>query len=241
MSPDTPSAARIWRGLRVAALPLLLRAPAGSAPNAAAEPPEPEPRQAWQLAFDEGTREGREEGLRSGFDEGLRRGLAEAEDRLQQATQQARAEAKAHADAQCAQLAALVGALEASRQDWLAAAEDDVVALCYEALCRIVGAEALRPEVVEAQVRHLVSQPRALAPIAVHVHPDDAAHLQQVQGPSGSGAAQTQWVADPEVALGGCIVRGSTGGLDLRLETALEACKAALLRGRFERAQRRAP
>ncbi|MDB5914971.1 MAG: hypothetical protein JWP22_3646, partial [Ramlibacter sp.] len=42
-------------------------------------------------------------------------------------------------------------------------------------------------------------------------------------------------VADSEVELGGFIVHAEGGGLDARLETALLACKEALLATRRER------
>jgi flagellar assembly protein FliH len=237
MNLDLPSAARAWRGVRVASTPVRLPATPHAA-QAAADMPSDEDREARQRAFEQGAREGHEEGLRRGYEAGLRLGAAEAESSMQ-AIERAAAEALARVDAKGEALGALARALEDSRQAWIEAAEDDVVALCYEALCRIVGSEALRSDSIRPHVRHLLSQVRA-TPLAVHLHPDDNTLLQQ-QGVAQAGDAHPQWVADPEVALGGCIVRGTAGGLDLRLETALEACKTALLRARAERAQREAP
>jgi flagellar assembly protein FliH len=212
----------------VASLPVRLRGSTATAPVDAESGAQVEAREAWQRALEQGAREAREEGLRLGYEEGLRRGMTEAARRNDQVVREAVAEGMRLLDVQRAQLQALAGALETAVQDAVVAAEEDMVALCYEALCRIVGSEALRPEIVVAQIRCLLSQRSGSALLAVHVHPDDAALLP---------AAGAPWVPDPEVAVGGCVVRTRSGGLDLRLETALEACKAALLRTRDEHAR----
>jgi flagellar assembly protein FliH len=228
MSSATNPAARVWRGLPVARLPLRLPERTTRQLADAAPDPQLEASQEWQRAFDQGVREGREEGLRRGYEEGQRRGMDDATTRNEQAVREAVAEAVAGVDAQRAQLAVVASALEHSVGNALAAAEEEMVALCYEALCRILAAEAVRPEVVVAQVRGLLAQRSGSALLAVHVHPDDAALLPSAEEP---------WVADPEVALGGCVLRTRSGGLDLRLDVALENCKAALLRTRDERAR----
>lgn len=230
---------RVWRGLPLAAMPLQLRGVARSARD-----PEPdaqdEARAARQRAFDEAARAGREQGLRSGYEEGLQRGTAEAAQRQQQAAEHAVADAMARLDAQRAQLAGLAAALERTIPDALAAAEDEMVALSFEALCRVLASEAVRPEVVVAHVRQLVARGRS-GVLSVHVHPDDLALLRQADSTSPGDAASTQWVADPEVATAGCVLRLRAGALDARLETALQACKKALLNARAERTRAVAP
>ena len=80
-------------------------------------------------------------------------------------------------------------------------------------------------EAVRAQLRSAARHFPPGGAIAVHVHPLDAELL--------AGCAETeperfQWVADTDVALGGCVVKHAGGGLDLRFETALAACREAL-------------
>jgi len=109
-----------------------------------------------------------------------------------------------------------------------------MVALCFETICRLIGGAALQADVVRAQLTGLAAQGRAGRRLSmhVHVHPDDA-DLLRASAPD----AGVEWVADPEVALGGCILRGREGGLDARLETMLAACKAALLAARARNAR----
>ena len=47
--------------------------------------------------------------------------------------------------------------------------------------------------------------------------------------------ASLRWVADPEVTLGGCMLRSSEGALDARLEVQLQALKASLVTTRASR------
>lgn len=120
-----------------------------------------------------------------------------------------------------------------------------MLALCYEAVCRVVGAQAVEPRHVASQLSHLVALSRISSLVAVHVHPDDAALLQGGDMSTGKGSQggdrQVPWLPDPEVTLGGCIVRGSRGSLDLRLEAMLSDLKASLLAERARRRQATAP
>jgi flagellar assembly protein FliH len=179
-------------------------------------------------------REGREEGLRCGRAEGLREGRAQAADEIRQAVQRALAEAEREQEAALQRLQRLAQQAEDRVAEIVAAAHDEIAALCYETLCRIVGSQALRPEFVLAQVAELVQQHGSVQ-MVLHVHPQDAELLQQQ-----AGAADLKWMADPDVALGGCVLHSSGGGLDGRLETILAACKSALLDARAQAVSRRA-
>jgi flagellar assembly protein FliH len=183
------------------------------------------------LALEDAVREGRAEGMRVGFEQGLREGLAEAQARNDAALQAAVQDAVAAANEARDRLAALLDVLQASRRQWLADAEDDMVALCFGAVCRLLGENAIDPEVVRRQIAHLVTEHGAGAVTEVRVHPQDLALAESV-----SVEATCTWVADAEVALGGCIVRRGAGGLDLRMEVMLTRLKDALLQARLARA-----
>lgn len=188
---------------------------------------------ARRQGYEAGWQQGREEGLRSGHEEGARKGMEEALARSRAATERAVAEARAPLVEQQERLRTWVDALNASMPACLSTMEDELVALCYEAVCRVFGRTALAPEVVRAHLQHLASQWATTPAIELHVHPQDAETL------AAAGAAPEaggwRWVADPEIALGGCVLVGRGGGLDARLETALEGCKAALLEQRSRR------
>jgi flagellar assembly protein FliH len=221
----------ILRGMQVEDLPLRLgRRAAPAMPQVAAPAPDEDAAARERLAAME--RRAREEGTRAGHEEGLRRGLAEAEARTRSALEQAKAQALAPLEEERKRWSSLLAALEQARADSLLAAEDDAVALCYELLCRFLGAAAPPPEALRAQWQALCAGQAGEAAAVLHVHPQDAALLDAAEAGSraaGDDGSRIRWVADPQVALGGCIVRGSAGGIDARLETMLTACKDALL------------
>jgi flagellar assembly protein FliH len=229
----------VLRGMHVEAWPLhLTRERRGSAAPSLAQVADPPSHDSPRKALEEAARQGREEGARAGYEEGLRRGLGEAAARSEAAVKKAIAEAVVPLQEQQARLDALCTALHRATDDCLRAAEDEMVALCYETLCRVVGASALRPESVRGHLLELASSLSNQAGAAIHVNPQDAALLSQGAGeqPSRAGAA-IRWVADPEVALGGCMVKTAAGGLDARLETMLANCKRILLAVRESRAR----
>jgi flagellar assembly protein FliH len=243
MNAVSPGQGDILRGMQVEALPLRLarRAAPPALPAAAAagheDTGEPDDAAARER-LEQAQREGREAGVRAGYEEGLRRGLADAQARARSELEQAMQQALAPLDDERKRLAALLAALEQARADCLAAAEDDAVALCYDVLCRALGAAAPQPEALRAHWQALYAGQSLAAGAVLHVHPQDAALLTASLARDGAAeeeASSMRWVADPEVALGGCIVRGSAGGLDARLESMLSACKSALLAARAAR------
>ncbi|MCY1243941.1 Flagellar assembly protein FliH [compost metagenome] len=124
---------------------------------------------------------------------------------------------------------ALLAALPAQIQARIDAAEDDLVALCFESVCRMLGAAAATPEGIRAQVAHAREGLQGRPLVAVHLHPDDLAMLRAA---SGSEDSALQWVADPAVAVGGCILQSPQGGLDARLETQLRTLTELLTQAR---------
>lgn len=170
--------------------------------------------------------------MRAGYEEGLHKGLAEAANRSEEALAKALADAMTPLQEERKRLAGLQESLQAAADACLLAAEDDMLALCYEVLCRVVGDIAVRPEMVRAHLQALAARHREEAGLAIHVHPRDAELLG-----APAEAAGMRWIADPDVTLGGCIVRHARGAIDARLETLLAACKDCLLATRRERGQ----
>ena len=168
---------------------------------------------------------------RAGYEEGHRKGLADAALQAATAVEQAVAKALVPLQRRQEQLDALFASLAAAKDDCLRAAEEDMVALCFDTVCRIVGNSGVQPETVRSLLRDQAARVAKDAGTVLHVHPQDAELLQDHAGTPGA----VRYVADPEVALGGCIVRQSGGAIDARLETMLAACKEALLSARAMR------
>ncbi|WP_039596110.1 FliH/SctL family protein [Ralstonia sp. A12] len=192
----------------------------------------------WLAGQREGTALGHEEGYRSGFEtgreDGYQQGLKAGRTDGQQ---EAHTIAKQAVEDRLRQLDHLLSALPAEMLKRLHQSEDEMAALCFEVICRIVGDAATNRQAVQDMVRHAVQQASTQL-VAIHVHPADLAHLQGDADLNAWFARQSfqegsavQWVADDRVKLGGCILRSPRGNLDARLETQLSAVREAISRG----------
>lgn len=237
-------------GGRPAAAQVTLALPA-EAPAAVVPPPPAVDLQAVQEeAFRLGREQGRQEGLREAFDaaradavaaareQGLREGREAGHEAGRNAAQeQACAAVKATLDT----LERLLASLPQRFEMRLAAHEEDMVALCFETVARILGQEAA----AQGGLRHMLKKalaefgPRRL--VEIHVHPGDVQVLAEDPVVAGwlrereSGEA-IQIVADPAVELGGIVLLSPSGRLDARLDHQLEALRGALLAARAARA-----
>jgi len=180
----------------------------------------------------EGLRLGAEEGRRSGYEEGLARGREAAQEETRRSLEAALAEAVRPMQEKAQRLASIAVTLEASVASHAEVLEDQLVALCLDILGRVVGPCVLAPAGLRGQVQQLLSSSGRTGELTVHVHPDDLQLLLDMRDAGGT-PAPTQFVADPRITLGGCILSGGGAGeIDARLETVLEECKAALLEAR---------
>jgi flagellar assembly protein FliH len=198
---------------------------------------------------DEARRRGYEEGFAQGCAEGRKRGNEEAAQLATQASEQAARELEARTDRMTQELAqqaqaryqarlrvvdGIISALPSQVEARLAAAEDDMLALCFETICRVLGERAVQPDMVRAQLALAADALRNRELVAVHLHPDDLAALQRDGGamPAGLGGGEIQWIPSADVALGGCLLQSAEGGLDARLETQLQALRELLRQSR---------
>ena len=180
------------------------------------------------------TEQGRQEGFAQGRLEGIRNGQEEAEAQAAQDRAKALAQANQTVGGRLDRLDRLLAELVSAGAHRLADAEDDLVALCHLALCRILGDEAASAAGVRSMVRHLVAQHGHKAQLAVHVHPHDLeALMRERQQPASE--QDWRWVADDSIQLGGVILRSPEGSLDARLEVQLAALHQALTSVRQER------
>jgi flagellar assembly protein FliH len=182
-----------------------------------------------------------QEALQAGFEEGRQRGLAEGR-------AQAAEEAQRHLQALQQEAASRLQRIDALQAAWaqqlreqlaqrLVAAEDDMVALCHEVVCRLFGTAALDPRMAAQSVRASVATwleatGAEAAQLTVRVHPDDLAML-QADGELAAwlerqGLRGVHWQPDAEVAWGGCVLRSPQGLLDARLETQFAAVHALM-------------
>lgn len=227
----------------------LPRAPAASAPSSSpqAEQVNLAPRAQALAAIEaaahaEGARQGRDEGLRIGQEEGLRRGLAQGDEKARVAAEAAALTAQSQLEDRFVQLDRLLGAIATAAADAWTAAEEDMLVLCYQTVCRVVGEAATTLEGVRAQVLAALTDGDLRGAITLHLHPADARLLDEASDQrqlSNVDGEALRWRADQRVTLGGCIVAGSGDAIDARLETVLELFKTGLLQVRTNRASTR--
>ena len=176
------------------------------------------------------------EAVEQGRRTGLEQGLARAAEEIREARERARREAHAEYQESNERLASLLAATSAATRVEIAQhrqeAEDDLVALAHEALCRLLAHQAATPEVVREMVRALVKQHAVRPPIDVHLHPDDFTAVSAMARVPGDA---WEWVADPSVALGGVILCSPHGSFDARLDSQFESLHQALREVRRQR------
>ena len=166
--------------------------------------------------------------------------LAEAEReaaRLRERAQQAASELRetAYQEGREAALAELNGLmLEAHerREAALTEVERDVLRLSIKVAEKIIGREIkAEPEVVADIVSTALRSVRQREMLVVRVHPADLPEIQSRReriDPAGRSRF-LDFVADPRVGRGGCIIESESGTVNARLDTQLRVLEGALL------------
>lgn len=184
---------------------------------------------------------GIEDGYAAGFEEGHAAGIeagraaaAEAAAQAEAAREAALADLIGQAETEvseyCERIEDLIAGLEAAVAERLARmaadCEADLIDLCYTAICRLAGEQAVDRDGVR---QLLIASLRDLAPDAVRCIRVAPADLEWLRSDarlcrlldSATGGIDATWVADPQVGRGGWILEGASGSLDARLETRL--------------------
>ena len=165
-----------------------------------------------------------EEGFRAGFEAGQQAGR-----------QQGLQEVNARLEAVIRRLQEAAEEAVRRRDRALAQAEEDVVKLALAVAERVVRREvAAGPEVTAAVVRSVLEEmPAASAGrVVVRLHPDEhrlLADAWTAGRPGGTGPVELEWVADPGVEPGGCVIETEMGTIDAGLETRLRELAVSLL------------
>lgn len=227
--------------------------PAPDAPDAPVAPQPPGPAVDHQAevrqAFERGREQGREEGRGEAFDDARTKALAQAralglDEGRAAGLQAAHEEARAAVQPVLVVLERLLAELPQRFDARLATCEDDMVALSFEAVARILGREAATPEGIRAVLKTTLAAFGTRQLAEIRVHPGD---VQCLAGDATVAAwlrerengQHIQIVADPGIELGGVVLRSPSGRLDARLEHQVDALRAALLSTRMARAATR--
>ncbi len=133
--------------------------------------------------------------------------------------------------------------LPVERERCLRNAEEDMLALAFEMVCRILGDQAATQAGLRALLDTSLKAWHGRSPLSIHLHPEDVQLLRtdadslQLLSSAGFSAerASLRWVADAKVTTGGMLLRSAEGALDARLEVQLDALKASLVHTREAR------
>lgn len=199
---------------------------------------EEEYRRGYEHGLDEGKREASESILAAALDEARSLGLKQGTEAGLRAAEEV---AAATRNESLAALERLLSDIPDQLQARLAALEDDMVALCFEAVARVLGETAASAEGLRAILGQALAQYGARQLVEVRVHPDDLQVLvrDEAIGPwlrQREGGNKVQLVADAAIEMGGVVLRSPGGRLDARLETQVAGLRHALLSVRASRA-----
>lgn len=204
-------------------------------PDAAAEARSVE--EIRDLAQQRGFREGHEEGRRAGAEEARAEILAQAQSVIEAATAEAVRSARSQVETQLqdaaaqqwtavrARLDALFGALASQFARRVEDAENDLQALCLEAVVSMMGEAAANPQLVRDAVLHALVRLQRRPVGRMRLNAQDLALLQTMPDWSdwvAEHAPQLEWESSADVTLGGCILESPEGGLDARLDVQLQ-------------------
>jgi flagellar assembly protein FliH len=178
-------------------------------------------------------REKIEDELRAEYEARVESALAEARSR---GREEGLAIAKTESERKIAQkheeVARVVAAVGESLEKEIVGAEDLLVGIAFEAVCRILSEGIGDRETVRAMIQQVVRRVSQEETAIVRLHPQDCALLRNGTGGDFSGEegrVKVELVPDDEVALGGCVVETSGGYLDARLETQLQRLRDTVL------------
>jgi flagellar biosynthesis/type III secretory pathway protein FliH len=154
-----------------------------------------------------------EEAFARGYEQGMNEAVQRDGERVQQALM-------ALADA--------VETVHAAAGAWTRSAKDHVVALAVSIARHIVDREIKGDmHAVADLVRRALSHFPLDEAVQIRVNPQDLSTISTVAKPDGEGiriapGRTVQWIADPDLATGGCIVEGRQRIVDGRIDLALE-------------------
>jgi len=171
------------------------------------------------------------------FDAGFQQGSAEGYERgeregSQRASEEIAAQLKRDFAGRFAAVDKLVGEITAAREGFIRSAEREAVALgltiASRVLCREVAGSSLTPELVEEAMRQTMG--RKL--LVVRLNPADREAMardgQRIETMF-ANAESVEFIDDPAVSRGGCVIESNMGIVDAQLDRQIEQLRQALL------------
>lgn len=175
-----------------------------------------------------------DEAKRHGYEEGYAAGMKKADEEIEK-----RAEAKARQEIDRGlqsgfqTLDTLSQAITKAKEEWLFRWEAAAIRLCIAMSEKILRAElANRPHLTQEMIREILDVVSSEQRLVVRIHPDDAPYFEQpadAQDERPRFHQVAEFVADPDLNPGDCLVESDQGILDGRIETQLNRFLAELM------------
>ncbi len=120
--------------------------------------------------------------------------------------------------------------LQGEADAWVANAKENVCALAVAVARQLLQREvAVEPTLVTELAQRALAEVPVEQPVVLRLHPDDLAVLESLPGEVpvsraalSSDRAEVQWVADPRIARGGCLLESRDRIIDGRIDSGLE-------------------
>lgn len=143
---------------------------------------------------------------------------------------QAQEELKATEQAVADDLQKMRRLFEDNLQDHLLQIDELAIEIAFAALTRIVGEQFGNPDFTRAVVTRALQGVRDTQKLTVHLSPGDVATMERHKGelPDPGILSDIDYVADPRVTVGGCLIETDAGVWDARLETQLQRLRDAI-------------
>lgn len=172
-----------------------------------------EQRRAFQVEFEKRIKLAEDEAQARGWEEGLLQGRAQGQKEWLDQVDRAKK---------------ILSSLGEQHRDFAAMLEDELVALVFAGIARIVGTASASEASVKEVVRKSIAEDGGR--LIARVSPDDFDFLTSAL--KGTSVDEIEVVPDSRVVLGGCLLESDRGTLDARLETQIEHIRQALLSAR---------
>lgn len=143
---------------------------------------------------------------------------------------QAREDVTRELKKQAAELHQLQKLFSSSLEGQLAQVDDYAVDIAFAALARLIGERSAEEGFTRAVVAQALSTVRGARKVAVHVSQQDFKLMGRLSEELGTDGrfSEIQFVPDPRVTVGGCMIETDTGVWDARLETQLQRLRDAI-------------
>lgn len=166
-------------------------------------------------------------GYNEGYVEGFKRGEEDGRAIYEEAVTRAESEHAASLSA----LMKLLQGVEARLKESIEGAENLLVEIAFEGLCKILSEALIDRDGVVAAVRTAMVRLRDRERVVVRLSPHDLALLEGYRDLEHETEQKSRldWVADERIALGGCLLETSGGTLDARIETQIQSLREVLL------------